>query len=101
MTHIGRAAETRQSREKPGSKSTSPERDRPSQALEGNTHPILKLQQMVGNRAVQRALEHQPQATHIQRHVAPGTVALGQMLNASLLGHFADLSIQSQDLQQA
>jgi len=60
---------------------------------------------MAGNRAVQRVLGYLPQpargATHIQRHVSPGTVALGQMLSGSLLGHFADLSIQSQNLQQA
>ena len=100
MRQNGRSAETRQSREKPSTKSGSPERDRPSEALERSTHPILKLQQMVGNRAVQRALGHQPQATHIQRHVAPGTVALGQMLSGSLLGHFADLTLQNLELRQ-
>jgi len=50
------------------------------------------------------ALGHQPQTAHratlIQRHVAPGTVALGQSLTACLLGHFADLSLQNMELQQ-
>ena len=101
MLHNGRSTEPRQSREKSGARNTTPDRDRTSKAFETGTHPILRLQQMVGNRAVQRALGHQPQATHIQRHVAPGTVALGQMLSASLLGHFGDLSLKSQDLQQA
>ena len=95
MTRNGRSADARQSREKPGARNTSPERDRPSPALESSTHPI---------RAVQRALGHDPwpahRATHIQRHVAPGTVALGQMLSASLLGHFADLTLQNMELQQ-
>ncbi len=101
MTHKGRSADTRQLRAKPGSTRTSPERDRPSQAPERSTHPILALQKSAGNRAVQRALGHLPQATHIQRHVASGTVALGQMLSGSLLGHFADLTLKSQALQQA
>ena len=101
MLHNGRSTEPRQSREKAVARNTTPERAQTSAALERSTHPILKLQQTVGNRAVQRALGHQPQATRIQRHVAPGTVALGQMLSASLLRHFADLSIQSQNLQQA
>ena len=104
MTRNGRSADARQSREKPGARNTSPERDRPSPALESSTHPILALQRAAGNRAVQRALGHDPwpahRATHIQRHVAPGTVALGQMLSASLLGHFADLTLQNMELQQ-
>ena len=101
MTHNGRTVDTRQSRQKRDSTRSSPERDRRSPEAETSTHPILDLQKSVGNRAVLRALGHQPPATHIQRHVAPGTVALGQMLSGSLLGHFADLSIQSQNLQQA
>lgn len=39
MAHNGRSAEIRQSREEPSTKSTSPERDRRSQMLEGSTHP--------------------------------------------------------------
>ena len=100
MTHSGRSAETHQSCEKPSTRNTSPERDRPSPALERGTHPILALQRSAGNRAVQRVLGHQPRATHIQRHVAPGTVALGQSLHASLLGHFADLTLQNLELRQ-
>ena len=100
MTHNGRTVDTRQSRQKPDSTRSSPERDRRSPEAETSTRPILDLQKSVGNRAVQRALGHQPRATHIQRHVAPGTVALGQSLSASLLGHFANLSIQSRNLQQ-
>ena len=71
MTHNARSADTRQSREKPSTKSASPERDRPSPATERNTHPVLDLQKSAGNRAVQR-----------------------------VLGHFADLSLQNMELQE-
>lgn len=104
MTHNGHSADTRQSHEKPRAREPSPERDRSSPELESSTLPILKLQQAAGNPAVQHLLGSRPQpghrATHIQRHVAPGTVALGQSLSASLLGHFADLSLQNLKPQQ-
>ena len=84
-------------------KSTEHRDERPQADAVTSDHPALSLQQTAGNRAVQRLVGGHTGAhpATIQRHISPGTSALGTMTHASLMTTSADLSVDAMALQDA
>jgi hypothetical protein len=67
--------------------------------LESPTHPLLELQQIAGNRAVQRLVTSGGRPAQIQRVLSPATSSFGHGTYSRLLGTWAGLQGYTQSLQ--
>ena len=73
----------------------------PDHAVAPEQHPLLTLQQTVGNRAVQRLVSSLPKRPGvIQRVLSPSTYFLGIGAHGGLLASWAQLSAQTATIQQ-
>lgn len=73
-----------------------------SRSLDRDEHPLLSLQRMVGNRAVQRLVARDAGGTSpiIQRVLSSSTAAMGRAATGDLLSQWAGVQLGSMDLQQ-